>query len=77
MTARRVPSWGRAVTSKKGKKTMENRIQLINTYLAFIGSGFRVLEDGRTLARCINGAWLVKGFRNTDDLVRFVLTLRG
>lgn len=56
---------------------MDDRIQLINTYLAFIGSGFRVLEDGRTLARCINGAWLVKGFRNTNDLVRFVLTLRG
>ena len=76
MMARRVPSWGRAVTSKKGE-TMKDRIQLINTYLGFIGSGFRVLEDGRTLARCINGAWLVKGFRNTDDLVRFVLTLRG
>lgn len=26
MTARRVPSWGRAVTSKKGEKTMEKNI---------------------------------------------------
>lgn len=56
---------------------MDDRIQLINTYLAFIGSGFRVLEDGRTLARCINGAWLVKGFGSLEEMETFVFALKG
>lgn len=56
---------------------MVRRIIAINEHLQRIGSGFRVLEDGRTLARRVNGVWLVKGFGSIEEMETFVFALKG
>lgn len=54
---------------------MDDKIKVINAHLEFIGSAFRVQDDGKTLSCRVNGVWLVRGFRSTNDLVKFVLNL--
>lgn len=60
---------------KLKQKLLEQKISQINNMLSEIKSNFHT-DDGTTLKYCINGTWLVKGFKNVKECFQYVYILR-